>query len=215
MKQEFIRQNGSKRLILFFTGWGMDNKPYRSLPGNDDIALCSRYTDLFFDPEPYRVYTAISVVSWSMGVWAGAHALHANPLPISRSIAINGTVFPIDQDRGIPPVIYEGTLNRLNEKNLEKFRRRMCGSTTMYEMFLPVASSRHIDDLKTELSAIARLYRENGTVDYHYDYAIVGMHDRIFPPAGQSRCWQERNTDIHKIDAAHYFDFSKIPNLYE
>ena len=47
-------------------------------------------------------------------------------LPICERVALNGTVTPVDDLKGIPQQVFEGTLEGLNEVALEKFIRRMC-----------------------------------------------------------------------------------------
>lgn len=97
------RETGSE-VILFFTGWGMDETPFiHYLPQHRDLIICYDYRSLDFDKTLLSTYTQIQVVAWSMGVWAASQVLQGSNLPITQSIAINGTPFPIDDARGIPP----------------------------------------------------------------------------------------------------------------
>lgn len=122
-----------------------------------DFMICYDYRSLDFDFTQLQSYRSITVVAWSMGVRMADIVLSGvTDLPITQRIAINGTPYPIDKERGIAPVIFNGTLNGLNEHSLLKFYRRMCGSTKAYQQFLPHAAQRSVDDLKEELAAIAR-----------------------------------------------------------
>ena len=136
-----------KEALLFFAGWGMDETPFmHNLPPNKDLIICYDYRSLDFDSTLLSTYEGIYVVAWSMGVWAASQVLPDSNLPLKQSIAINGTPFPIDDMRGIPPAIFEGTLNNLNEATLQKFRRRMCGSGSAFQAFLEIAPQRPVEE---------------------------------------------------------------------
>lgn len=124
--------------------------------------------------------------------------------PLKQSIAINGTPFPIDDMRGIPPAIFEGTLNNLNEATLQKFRRRMCGSGSAFQAFLEIAPQRPVEELKEELAAIGRQYSELPPSTFVWNKAIIGESDHIFPPKNQEQAWQKYCNEIQRYDGAHY-----------
>ena len=67
---------------------------------------------------------------------ADAKATRHLRLSLGKSIAINGTPFPIDEERGIPPAIYRGTLEGLADASLHKFLRRMCADSKAFREFL-------------------------------------------------------------------------------
>lgn len=139
----------------------MDETPFiHYLPQHRDLIICYDYRSLDFDKTLLSTYTQIQVVAWSMGVWAASQVLQGSNLPITQSIAINGTPFPIDDARGIPPIIFEGTLNNLSEATLQKFRRRMCGSGSDFKAFCEIAPQRTVEELKEELAAIRKQCNE-------------------------------------------------------
>lgn len=105
--------------------------------------ICYDYRTLDFDTSPLTGYTVIDVVAWSMGVWAASQVLSKVSLPIRRRIAINGTPFPIDEKRGIPPAIFMGTLEGLNEASLRKFQRRMCADGNVLPAFSLQPRTKH------------------------------------------------------------------------
>lgn len=180
-----------KEALLFFAGWGMDETPFmHNLPPNKDLIICYDYRSLDFDSTLLSTYDGIYVVAWSMGVWAASQVLPDSNLPLKQSIAINGTPFPIDDMRGIPPAIFEGTLNNLNEATLQKFRRRMCGSGSAFQAFLEIAPQRPVEELKEELAAIGRQYSELPPSTFVWNKAIIGESDHIFPPKNQEQAWQ-------------------------
>lgn len=206
MKQTFLTKKGESRLLLFFAGWGMDETPFRFLqPSGYDCMICYDYRSLDFDTKPLNGYSNIQLVAWSMGVWIASQVMsqHSN-LPITKSIAINGTPYPIDETKGISPVIFEGTLQGLNQSTLQKFQRRMCASSDIYKVFQSVAPQRPTEELKEELATIGNLYRDLPKSKFHWTKAIIGDADRIFLPENQQRAWEQQGTEIIHIPEGHF-----------
>lgn len=193
------------RLLLFFAGWGMDEFPFlQYTPPESDFMICYDYRTLHLDTSLIKPYAMIDVVAWSMGVWAASQVLQGLSLPIGQSVAINGTPFPIDERRGIPPAIFQGTLEGLNPTTLLKFQRRMCLDGTSFACFKETAPKRTVEELKEELDAIGRRYRQLPPADFNWQQAFIGQNDRIFPPAHQQVAWKESGTLITTGDEAHY-----------
>ena len=135
MKQYFTKQENNKSLILFFTGWGMDQNTLSINKKDFDTCICFDYTNIDFEKSHYKNYQVIDVYGWSMGVWAASHVLQDCNLPIRKSVAINGTIFPIEKERGIDPIIFQKTIDLLNEQSLLKFNKRMCGSKENFQFY--------------------------------------------------------------------------------
>ena len=144
MKQHFIIKNNQKHLLLFFAGWGMDETPFLTIhPTDKDWMICYDYRSLAFDTDLLETYSQITLIAWSMGVWAASQIMKQYPhLPVSQSIAINGTLYPIHETKGIAHSIFDGTLQGLNEQTLQKFQRRMCGSIADYKTFQTISPQR-------------------------------------------------------------------------
>lgn len=205
MNQTFIHKANNPQLTVFFLGWGMDEKPFAGYaPQDADLMVCYDYRTLDWDETLLLPYKEIRLIGWSMGVWAASQVMAHPTLPITQSIAINGTPYPIDEARGIAPAIFEGTLNGLNEATLQKFRLRMCGSATAYKEFAEVAPRRSVEELKEELAAIGQQYKELPTSPFVWDKALIGNADRIFLPDNQARAWQGTSTATACAEAAHY-----------
>ena len=206
MKQHFIIKNNQKHLLLFFAGWGMDETPFLQIrPTNKDWLICYDYRSLEFDAIILQEYSEITLIAWSMGVWAASQIMKQYPsLPLSQSIAINGTPYPIHETKGITPAIFEGTLQGLNEQSLQKFQRRMCGSTAGYKTFQTVAPQRSIEELKEELAAIQKQYLSLPPSDFAWQKAIIGKNDHIFLPDSQWLAWRNKVDSIEYTEAAHY-----------
>ena len=204
MKQFFIRKNNTPVLTLFFAGWGMDEHPFLSIPTDNDWMLCYDYRSLSFDAIFLQQYDQIEVVAWSMGVWAAEQILRDNTLNISGKIAINGTPFPVDNEKGIPEKIAISTLQQLNESNLQKFYRRMCSSGEAYSEFVKTAPRRSLTDITEELAGIYKLCQTPTETNFVWDAAYIGTNDLIFPPENQRRAWQKNTKKIREVVQPHY-----------
>lgn len=197
-----------RRLLLIWAGWGMDARPFEHLaaPGYD-IAVVWDYTDESLDPTPLEGYREIVVMAWSMGVYEASMLLGRYNLPVTLTVAVNGTMRPVDDERGIPTAIFDGTLDTLSDNTLARFNRRMCGSAPALELFNGRRPQRDIDSLRGELAAIGRRARSE-EASFGWDAAVIGTRDMIFPAAAQRRAWQGVATV--EIDDPHLPDFQRI-----
>ncbi len=188
MKQQFISHTSQPRLLLIFAGWGMDAAPFAGLQRDGyDIAVVWDYTSDHFDTSGYKTYRETVILAWSMGVWGASRVIPSSGLPVTLTIAINGTTTPVSDTTGIPTDIFNSTLNGLNPASLLKFYRRTAGGAAAYKDFASHIPQRDIDELRTELIRIA----EAGAPadDMRWDKAIISTNDAIFPPDNQHRHW--------------------------
>lgn len=209
MKIAWVEKENSRRLLLFFAGWGMDEKPF--------VNLCRPYFDfaVAYDYSDGSVaaslgeYEEVMIIAWSFGVIAADCFIREHPeLPITTRIAVNGTLHPVDDRLGIPSEIFKGTLNGLSDTTLARFRRRMCGGTAAMGEFMKCAPHRTLESLRAELESILTL----GTGGADWDAAYVSLSDRIIPPVNQLNEWKERGVVTHEIEGAHLPDFYDIVN---
>lgn len=213
MKHEFVKDLKSKRLILIFAGWGMDSNPFRhiSRPGYDTLVVWD-YRELAMDWSVVARYDEIALIAWSMGVYAASMTIHSIDHLITAKIAVNGTLSPVNNLKGIPEAIFEGTANTLDERNLKKFFRRMCGDRATMEHFMSAAPTRPVDQLIDELRAIyPEPWFANPKVT-RWDRAIIGRNDAIFPACNQQRAWS--GTPVNVIERPHYIDLQEIADAY-
>jgi Uncharacterized protein conserved in bacteria len=204
-KQNLLTKS-NKKLILFFTGWGMDEQLFEDYsPRDKDLIVVYDYRNLQLNTTLLTGYQEIQVFAWSMGVWAASLVLpelQKSNYPISSCTAINGTPFPIDNEKGIPTQLFRGTLDTLSEKTLEKFRLRMCGSRDLFHYFLDRAPQRNIEDLRLELIAIEKKANIKAATACQWSQVYIGKEDRIFSMENQKRAWCEIGYNI--FDAPHY-----------
>lgn len=213
MKIEKTVSTGSRRLILIFAGWGMDTLPFRHLtrPGYD-IAIAYDYRDSCADWSQTDGYDEICLFAWSLGVAAASrHIPEEVCRRITRRVAINGTTVPVSDRSGIPQAVFRGTLSNLDERNLMKFRRRMCGSREVYEDFCRVLPQRTTEDLREELEAFLDS-QYSVQPSFRWDAAVIGCRDAIFPPDNQRHAWT--GISVFETDEPHLPDFRNILTRY-
>ena len=222
MKAEWIVQRGSRELLLFFNGWGMDRRVADWLVSawddeGRDIAVLYDYRDLAL-PAWLRKSIAeadsVDLVAWSLGVWA---ASNAGIEGVRRAVAINGTPLPVDAERGIPPEIFAGTLESWNDTNRKRFERRMMGGVSA-EIVEAVRSDRASAEQQAELrsigEAVARFSTEPAA-SWKFSKALIGDRDLIFTPENQRRAWREAEVPVTEIAEMPHFPFTHIAGWRE
>lgn len=205
---------GSVRLILFFAGWGMDASVFDGLskPGYD-ILVVYDYRDLGFDMSVVDGYDEICVIAWSLGVWHADRFISAHAeLPFTRTIAVNGTLCPVNDRYGIPPRIYDLTSRLPDETSLHKFYRRIYGGRTALERLMPVLPQRQLDELRAELHAVRTRIPVESEVDAsNWDEIYLSDNDLIFPFDNMKHAWEGAADRVRVMAGVHHaIDFSRF-----
>ena len=205
MQQIFLQQQHSKNLVLIFLGYGQDKNPFNSLNTvtRDDIAIVYDYQDLSFDESLYQEYESITLIAWSMGVMIAPIVL-SNTAKLFKKIALNGTVQGIDDTLGIPPSLWQATIDSLTEQTYLKFVRRMCSDTSLYEEYLQNKPQRALESFKSELISLQAIAKQRKQNNFEYDLAIVGNKDKIIAPKNQLLSWSNSLVYIKQTEIAHY-----------
>lgn len=208
MKTQFVSAPSQKAncLILYCAGWGTPPSAvaHLTLPEQCDLLICYGYQQLKLDFD-CSAYQHIHLVAWSMGVWV-AEQLFAT-LPLTTATAINGTPLPCDEQYGIPPAVFIGTLNGLNADSRQKFERRMCGDAASFEQYQKLPEHRPFSEIQQELTALYQgITHSQSSPTLAWSKAIIGTQDRIFPTSNQQAYWQQQSphTTIQILNGGHY-----------
>ncbi|MDE6158068.1 MAG: DUF452 family protein, partial [Muribaculaceae bacterium] len=177
-----------------------------------DIAVIWDYRSLTIDWTFCNRYCEICIVAWSLGVYASAVTTHPIEQKVTRRIAVNGTLYPVDRLRGIPEATFAGTLDGLTERSLHKFYRRMAGSKERFDTFAATMPQRDIEGLKEELLSFYPFPLMPCTPVARWDTVIAGREDAIFPAVNQARAWY--GYPVTFVDEPHLMDFQKIIDRY-
>ena len=226
MKSTWLHKKGKKKLILFFSGWGVDTTPFSMID-------CHEYDLLFFDDyakpdisltleelnEYKTYYDQIVVVGWSMGVWMANKVLSSYDKYFKSIIAINGTLCPINPELGIDPMWFRETLNTLDNEVMLKFYHRMCRSEKIYTLFSENRPKRSLSNLKDEL----RYFYHNAddlpvtTGGDFYTDALISSKDFVFPKKKQTQYWESKTARIYNHIGFHhiFYDFDSWDDIIE
>ena len=211
MNIDFLRRSGSPTLELFFAGWGMDSRPFAWAADSPhtadcDFAVCYDYTDIQLDKvnqanAKLHGYSKVRVRAWSLGVYAASLVLPDMGCAISTAVAINGTLWPVDDELGIPHAVYDATAANLTAESLERFNRRMCGAhRAVFEQRRPL---RSVDSLRAELLHIRECAADRTRPQFTgWTQAVLSSRDKIFPIANMRRAWPA--TPQFELDEPHY-----------
>lgn len=216
MKIDFIKKRqDSTRLILIFAGWSAGPEIVQDIdtPGWD-VAVVHDFTQLDLDTGFLNEYYTVYLFAWSLGVYAASLVLPSHK--ITAAIAINGTLTPVHDTKGIPCSIYSGTAENLNPRNLLKFRLRMMKNRDEWnlfkEMFPPVEDERGINSLQRQLYNIFESQKSGRMQnDLNWVRSYISDSDRIFPPDNMKNAWSDMiDTEIISIEGGHFIEIDKI-----
>ena len=224
----------NKILTIFFSGWATDWHLIENKVLKNDTIVCYNYGEsfdkiLFSGGERYDLskeeensllnfvrdnnYTRINIIAWSLGVYVVEHCREikdlitkGRELPKYNFVAINGTPFPCNDKYGIPVSVFKGTLDNLSDRNLYKFRRRMCGEN--FDFFIDNPPQRSLESCKNELEYFYNKMIERGFHSYEFnvlwDKVYISKNDKIFPFENMNMAWRLTNTPIITIDDEHF-----------
>ena len=199
MNTQWINRQHNPHLILFFNGWGMDANVLSQMDHTGfDVLMVYDYTNLHLEMFPTDDYGQITLVAWSMGVWA-AHWSLVKP---NLAIAINGTPTPMDAATGINPTVFTITYQNWNEASRQKFNWRVAGGRAAWTDQQHLFPNRTVSDQKLELEAIAANC-SHVIKSLTWDKAIIGTADAIFLPVNQHAYWDGLTRTI-EVEMPHW-----------
>lgn len=206
MRSKWLIRKNHEQLLVFFTGWGMDEMPFKVIGSREfDVFICFGYneTDTPFDMSILDdQYRSITLLCWSMGVVYGNRCFAGNKEVFKNRIALNGTLTPIDNLTGIPEDIFNATLQKLDKKSLQKFYFRMCKDKRVYTTFLENKPQRQLDDIKDELQTMYTIERTQVEDQGIYNKIIITDKDYVFPTENQKKAW--KNIPVVSMQGAHF-----------
>ena len=207
MKTYIRRREKNDQLVVVYGGWGTDENVFIPLCSDDfDFILFYNYSadDALVLPN-MKTYNKITVIGWSLGVWAAEYLSEKTGIKPNLTIAVNGTPVPADDQYGIPLNIFEGTLNNITEENMEKFYLRMFGDKKTYKLNKDRIPRRSVKSLHDELRWLYNRIMEQKDPGFKWDYAVTSEKDRIFPAKSLTGYWKkELSTKQIILPLPHY-----------
>lgn len=179
-------------------------------PEGYDFIICWDYRNLDWR-KPKKNYEEVLVFAWSFGVPIVEQLFQelSHELNITGLYAINGSRFPVDDELGISELIYNETLNNLNEKNLYKFKVRITGGLrNLKNIETCLISDLSVTELRNELELFGKLKGQK-PIQSIWDCAFISTDDKIFPPLNLEKSWEDTPV-IWLKDNHHLPDFNNI-----
>lgn len=208
MKTYIRRRPSNNHLVVLYGGWGTDENVFIPLCNDEfDFILFYNYSadEAFVLPE-MKTYSKVTVIGWSLGVWAAEYLLPKTGIKPDVTIAVNGTPIPADDQYGIPLNVFEGTLNNISEESIDKFYLRMFGDKKTYQTNIERVPRRSLKSLHDELRWLYNRIMEQKVSVFKWDYAVISETDRVFPSKNLSEYWQTVQGTKHiKLALPHYF----------
>lgn len=203
MQYHWLNKNNNNKLIIFFAGWSFDYNPFKFLNCTDfDVLILYDYNTLELPEIPkYKKYY---LISWSMGVFT-AYILK-NKLPkFDLKIAINGTPYPVDDNKGIPLKPFLLTLKHAKQGLEGKFYQNIFDTTKDFETYNENQVKRTVDNRVDELNNLYKLIKQT-QINYEsfYDKAIISQNDIIIPTKNQINFWQNNTKSIKLLESGHF-----------
>lgn len=208
MQSHWLNKQNNNKLIIFFTGWSFDYKPFEFLNcGNFDVLIIYDYNDLALPQIPeYKEYF---LISWSMGVYTSY--LLKDKLPkFTKKIAINGTPFPVNDEYGIPLKPFILTLRHAKTGLEGKFYQNIFNSEKEYAQYTKTQVERTIENRVSELNNLySKIKSTEISYQNYFDTAIISNNDKIIPTKNQINFW-EGKAEIKTVESGHflYYNFT-------
>lgn len=208
MQSHWLNKQNNNKLIIFFTGWSFDYKPFEFLNCKDfDVLIIYDYDDLDLPQIPeYKEYF---LISWSMGVYTSY--LLKDKLPkFTKKIAINGTPFPVNDEYGIPLKPFILTLRHAKTGLEGKFYQNIFNSEEEYARYTKTQVERTIENRVSELNTLySKIKSTEISYQNYFDTAIISNNDKIIPTKNQINFW-EGKAEIKTVESGHflYYNFT-------
>jgi len=217
MKTYIRRREQNKQLVVVYGGWGVDENVFTPLCNDEfDFILFYNYSadEAFVLPE-IKTYDKITLIGWSLGVWAAEYLSTKTGIKPDLTIAVNGTPVPADDHYGIPLNVFEGTLNHITEENIEKFYLRMFGDKSTYHMNQDRIPKRSLKSLHDELRWMYNRIMEPKEPGFKWDYAVTSDIDRVFPSRNLECYWMKSMDTRHIIHSSPHYFFHEFGSFSE
>lgn len=207
MKTFIKRRESNEDLIIVFGTWGTDRNAFLPLcTDKHDFMLYYNYSadEPLILPER-KTYRHITVIGWSIGIWAAEYMASTMNLKPDLSIAVNGTPFPAHNLYGIPLEVFEGTLNRLDDRAIYKYHMRLFGNKNVLNQHTEKISKRPLTSFADELRWLYNRIMETYEKRYSWDIALSCSEDRVFPYKNMVKYWESRpETKLITLKLPHY-----------
>jgi pimeloyl-[acyl-carrier protein] methyl ester esterase len=211
MKTYIRRREKNNHLVVLYGDCGTDENLFTPLCNDEfDFILFYNYSanEALVLPE-MKTYEKITLIGWSLGVWAAEYISPKTGIKPDITIAVNGTPIPVDDQYGIQPDIFERVLNNINEENIDKFYLRMFGDKKTYQDNIDRVPRRTLKSTHGELRWLYNRIMEQKEPGFRWDFAVTSDQDPMFPLKNLSGFWDNNKNTKHIIVHLPHYIFQK------
>ena len=217
MKTYIRRREKNNELIIMYGAWGTDENVFAPLCNDEfDFILFYDYSadEALVLPE-MKSYSRITVIGWSLGVWAAEYLAPKTGIIPDITIAINGTPVPADDRFGIPLKIFEETVNNISERDMIKYYLRMFGNKETYRLNMDRIPHRTVKSLNDEFRWLYNRIMEQKEPGFRWDFAVTSEYDRVFPASNQKAYWEKQDENNHMVIPLNHYLFHYWKNYQD
>ena len=200
MKLKYLHKSNKSKLILFMSGWACDEIPFSKIDSKDyDVLMCYDYRNLSNATDildELSLYQEQHLIAWSLGIYVSSILFKDYGDLFTNRIAINGSLTPIDNEKGIPFAIFQGTINGLNERGRDKFFMRMCGGRIGFTDFAKHQPQRTVENQKEELICLQNMILDKNITWDIFDKVLLSSQDMIFPFENLEKAWKNKTQKV-------------------
>jgi len=212
MKQYF-KNNNSENLILFFCGWGCDEKEFSLLNSKSDILFLFDYQNLEFKFD-FSKYKEIVLLAFSAGVFVSS--ILNFDFKIKNKIAIYGNPYLFDEHFGLSKNMIQ-IFKNINEENCDDFRLNYLVQTKEeFENFKKAQPQRTLESCNFELDCLKKIYDENyNNIKNIFDVVLAGENDKIFTLKTQKEFFKDKLKVIQNARHNIFFRFKSFDEIID
>lgn len=195
MKTYIRRREKNDSLIVLFGAWGTDENVFTPFCNDEfDFILFYNYSaDQALVLPEMKTYKKITLIGWSLGVWAAEYLTPSTGIIPDLTIAVNGTPVPLDDHYGIPAGSFEKSFESIDDESMDKFYLRMFGNRRTYNLNSDKIPHRTPKSLHVEMRWLYNRIMEQKDPGFRWDYAVTSESDRIFPSENVIKYWNRQN----------------------
>ncbi len=181
------------KLIVFFNGWGMNEKIIEKVQKPDNYEILNISFPYEFDVGILKSYEEYIFVGWSFGVYYLCEFLASHKeLQPEKVVGINGTPEIIGKF-GIASKVFSLTTSSMNLENLKKFYRNMD--------YKGEVISENITDLIYQLEYLEKNYSPKNN---YITKVFIGDKDKVIKSKNQWEYFKTTLTNTISFPCGHY-----------
>ncbi|MFA8449734.1 MAG: pimeloyl-ACP methyl esterase BioG family protein [Bacteroidales bacterium] len=220
MRVSWQKKDNNKSVIIFFSGWGINPSFFECWDTDLEYDICFLYAyDKDLDQNIDSLcesYSKRVLIAWSFGAVMAEKYLSNSNLEFCAKIIFNGSLLPVHDEYGIPKLVFQKTIEYLDERNYLKFLYRTFGGLKKFKAEDIQYNSNSIESLIKELRFLGDLSNRCDCLFHNWTKVFVGDNDLIIPATSQLNFWEDyMQISIEKMEDVGHYPFVGIKSWKE